>query len=84
MTSQDKHLCFLNLVSRGNSIPDARKKSGYYETSEPEQELEPAKEAPAVDQLEAVKARLKKLGVRIHPQAKLETLQRKLEEAELM
>lgn len=83
MTTQDRELCFLNLVSRGFTIAEARKKSGFFTTEPTEQPEAPVEENKESEE-DTLRAKLKELGIRAHPQAKLETLRRKLDEADLL
>lgn len=82
MTEQDKQNHFLNLISRGFSMREARKRVGY-EDPAPPPAFVPAPEAVdnPIEEKKAVRAKLKELGVKYSPNASLENLQAKLEDA---
>lgn len=80
MTEQDKQNHFLNLISRGFSMREARKRVGYEDPAPPPASAPEVVESP-IEEKKAVRAKLKDLGVKYSPNASLENLQAKLEDA---
>lgn len=89
--AEDRKLNFVNLCSRGYTVRAARKQSGYYDDMPNKQEVKEVKDdqtetASPVLTVEEEKAEirkaLKEFGINPAPNAKLETLQKKLAEAQ--
>lgn len=81
MTEQDKQMALLNLVSRGVPMAEAKLRLGI---ESPEPTTKPVPAPPQADEADELRAKLTELGVKFHPHSKVETLKRKLEEAELL
>jgi len=83
MTKEDRELHLLNLVSRGMSLPEARKHLGIA-APVAEEPAPPEPVADRQDELAKLRALLDSKGINYHPNAKSTTLRRKLEESELL